>query len=222
MRVSRWEECGFSRNRQNPFSAQRFAPGCLPFQFPESQSVDALVRRWEQSGRLGEIVGPHGSGKSTLLSEIIPVLEEEGRRVLLIELHQGAATIPFSDDAIRRVTAAHDLLVDGYEQLSFTSRIRLRWFVRRRRCGLLVTTHQSVGFPPVHHTRTDIALAKALVARLTSAKWSEAFSREIERAFEKHVGNLREVFFELYDRVEDERQSPCVTMEGGTATPENQ
>ena len=186
----------------NPFSTKHFAPGKLEFRFPPGHSFETLLQRWETAGRRGEIVGPHGSGKSTLLAGMIPLLERRERRVLFLELHDGARTLPLSDDSFRNMGANDDLFVDGYEQLSHFSRLQVRRFVRRRDCGLLVTTHRSVGFPTLLTTATDPALTKALVARLTSVEWRKKFDAQIEQAFTKHNGNLREVFFDLYDLFE--------------------
>ena len=192
----------------NPFSAGRFAPGALRFRFLDGESLGALLRRWNEAGRLGTIVGPHGSGKSTLLAELTPVLEQDGRRVLLAELHDGARTLPWSEPSLRAIGATDDLLVDGYEQLSLFSRFQLDRFVRRRRCGLLITSHRNTVFPTIHTTSIDFALVKTLVAELASATWSKRYESEIEHAFDLHNGNVREVFFDLYDLFERHRERP--------------
>ncbi len=204
-----------SRFADNPFSAGRFSAGRLRYRFPTGHSAEKLVRRWEEAGREGEIVGPHGSGKSTLLADIIPVLERRGRDVSLIELHDGATTIPLSYPELKTVSPSHDLLVDGYEQLSWWGRVRLRRFVRNRRCGILVTAHRSIGFPPVYCTGVDLELAGNLVSDLASYQWCRQHARQIELAVWRHNGNLREVFFDLYDLYEKERSAaPCRGQDG--------
>jgi energy-coupling factor transporter ATP-binding protein EcfA2 len=189
----------------NPFSACRFTPGALRFRFPDSESSGTFLQRWEEAGRRGAIVGPHGSGKSTLLADMIPVLERNRRRVLLLELHDGARTLPWSDAPLRDLAGTDDLFVDGYEQLSLFSRFLLRRVVRRRRCGLLVTSHRGTIFPTIHTTAADPELVKTLVAELASTEWCRRHESRIDRAFDLHNGNIREVFFDLYDLFECHR-----------------
>lgn len=194
-----------SRHNGNPFSTSRFAPGALPYRFPDGESFETLLRRWENAGRRGTIVGPHGSGKSTLLVGLIPTLETNGRRVLVIELHESARHLPFADPSFRKLGPADDLFIDGYEQLSLVNRLRLRQFIRRRDCGLLVTSHRPTGFPAIHQTTVAPELAKEFVAQLTSREWCARNEKQIDRAFDAHQGNLREVFFDLYDLYERHR-----------------
>ena len=200
--VSRASTC---RHDGNPFSTSRFAPGALPYRFPDGESFGTLLRRWENAGRRGTIVGPHGSGKSTLLVGLIPTLETNGRRVLVIELHEGARYLPFSDPSFRKLGPADDLFIDGYEQLSLVNRLRLRQFIRRRGCGLLVTSHRRTAFPTIFQTTVAPALVKEFVAQLTSREWCVRHEKQIDRAFDVHQGNLREVFFDLYDLYERRR-----------------
>ena len=89
-----------------------------------------------------------------------------------------------------------------------SGRFQLDRFVRRRRCGLLITSHRETVFPTVHTTTVDFGLAKTLVAELASATWSKRYESEIEHAFDLHNGNVREVFFDLYDLFERHRERP--------------
>src|SRR5438045_9395885 len=70
--------------RVNPFSSRFVEPGAIPFRFPSPGGLADVVRRLDEAGGWGQVVGPHGSGKSTLLAALLPALTAwEVRRVRL-------------------------------------------------------------------------------------------------------------------------------------------
>jgi hypothetical protein len=188
---------------ENPFSTRHIRPGATPFFFPPNQSAEGLVESLRKHGWRGEIVGPHGSGKSSLVSALIPAIRSAGRTTLLVELHDGQRRMPV--DLRRAPDLGRDavVIVDGYEQLSFWSRARLRWFCRHRGLGLLVTTHKPAGFPPLFRTATSLALAEQIVQFLLGGQPPLVDSGELARRFERHRGDLRELLFDLYDVYEE-------------------
>ena len=192
----------------NPFSSRFVRPGAVPFLFPQGEDVQSLVERLRTNRWRGQIVGPHGSGKSSLLACIVPALERLGRCVLRVELHDNERRLPF--DLGRSAEIGHDtiVLVDGYEQLSLGSRLSLKWFCRRKRIGLVVTTHASVGLPTLLRTSTDLGLAERIVAQLLSEHSVRVTREEIEASYRRRDGNLRELFFDLYDLYESRREAP--------------
>ena len=99
------------------------------------------------------------------------------------------------------------MVVDGYEQLSWWSRGRLKRCCRRRGLGLLVTAHQSVGLPQVAQTAPSLALAEQIVAQLTADRAAPLDPVLIHRCYARHNGNLREMLFDLYD-LSQQRSAP--------------
>lgn len=202
----------------NPFSTRFTRPGALPFHFDEGEDASHVVGQLRQHNWFGQIIGPHGSGKSTLLAALRPALEAEGRDVRLVQLRQSerplnriAAAVlgdrhaSLEQLAPRRLTPVTQLIVDGYEQLGPVARWVIKARCRRRGCGLLVTSHRDAGLPTIYSTRPSLALAVAIVRRLTAA--ADAIDdADVEAAWLAHGGNLREMLFHLYDSYERRRQ----------------
>ena len=190
---------------RNPFSARCVRPGAIPYQFPPGRNAAALIRRLRKNGWRGQVIGPHGSGKSALLATLMAAVETAGRQTVLIELHDRERRLPVN---LRRMSGLTDetiVIVDGYEQLSRWSRFLLKRFCRRRGLGLVVTAHASVGFPDLFRTTTTLPLAQDIVHRLVGQGPSPVTAQELNRRFALHQGNLREVFFDLYDLYEQTR-----------------
>ncbi len=108
--------------------------------------------------------------------------------------------------------ASTQLVVDGYEQLGWLSRWRLKRHCRRHACGLLATTHVDVGLPTIFVTEPTPELAQQLVVQLLELHGNADLCRNepytaahIAGLLSKHNGNLREVLFELYDLYESAR-----------------
>lgn len=176
------------------------------------------------------IVGPHGSGKSTLLEHLVPRLGQLVQKIATYELpaDSSLANSVGSDIPKRgivwlklrgrapsarllndqRSAWCHPnslLVVDGYEQLSMLARARLIFSTGRNSVGLLLTSHRRTFLPTLVKTKVDATLAKQLLDRVLP---DEMLIRErimnesrLGELLEKHDGNLREVFMELYDEV---------------------
>jgi hypothetical protein len=190
----------------NPFSTRHVRPGAIDYLFPLGTTAESLLARLEGNSWRGQIVGPHGSGKSALLATLIRAVEGSAhRQVHLVELHDGQRRMPHDFWRTDGITPNTVVIVDGYEQLGFFSRFRLRRFCRKRALGLLVTAHVSVGFPDLFRTAPDIATTVRLVEQLVDRDWPIS-AEEIRQRFSAHTGDIREVFFDLYD--EYERRPP--------------
>ncbi|MBN1909357.1 MAG: hypothetical protein JW818_06440 [Pirellulales bacterium] len=190
----------------NPFSTRCVRPGAMTYVFSDGIGVRTLLDRLDENGWQGQIVGPHGSGKSTLLATLVPAIEQSGRRVVTFTLHDRQHRLP---DKLASVVPADEpavLMVDGYEQLSLGSRRRTRRFCARRGVGLIVTAHTSVGLPELFRTTTDLSLARRLVASLLPPDGPSLSPDEIDAAFARRQGNLRETLFDLYDVYERRRR----------------
>jgi len=96
-------------------------------------------------------------------------------------------------------TAATQLVIDGYEQLSWWSRRRMKSLCRRCRAGLIVTAHTDVGLPTIYRTEPSVQLAGAVVAQLLGDGKSLVTASDIAAAYDATGGNMRETLFRLYD-----------------------
>jgi hypothetical protein len=136
-----------TRGGRNPFSTRFVRPGAIPFVYPTGHSAAGTVQRLEALAWRGQIVGPHGAGKSTLVASLVEPLRRAGRPARVFALRDGQRRMPAEWVEQARAAAARAIVVDGYEQLSRTSRWRLKARCRREQWGLLITAHHDVGFP---------------------------------------------------------------------------
>jgi len=185
----------------NAFSTRRIRPGQLAYRFADDSRLETLAQRLEDQGGWGEIVGPHGSGKSTLLEDLLPRCEARGRMVDRFQFRSDQRRLAISKER-RKSWNAHTLVVvDGYEQLSWWNRWRLKRWCRQRGAGLLVTAHAAQGLPRLHTTTTSVDLLRTLVRELVADSppaWHPS-DNEVSAAFHLHEGNLREALLRLYD-----------------------
>jgi hypothetical protein len=187
----------------NPFASHRMRPGALPFLFPAGTSAESLVIQFAENDWRGQCVGPHGSGKSTLLAALLPVLKSRGVSPRAIALRDGQRRLPA--DLLSPSSSKEQLVlvVDGYEQLSLFSKLLLRWRCWRRGWGLLITTHaHAVRLPVLIVLAPTLELLDRLHDRLLSRSANDDEHALAELSFHRHGGNLREVWFDLYDRHE--------------------
>lgn len=186
----------------NPFATRFTRPGAIGYLFPPGQSAVGTLDLLRNNDWWGEIVGPHGSGKSSLLAELLPLLEATGRHVNLYSLHQGDRKLPISKSDVAAWSADTQVVVDGYEQLSWWSKRRLQSWVKARQAGLLITAHQPMGLPSLFSTRPTLDLARQIVARLLAGSTDGTgvpSHEDIDAAYAAHGANLREMLFSLYD-----------------------
>jgi hypothetical protein len=106
----------------NPFASRFVRPGALPFLFDRGISVEILLDGLRRNAWWGQIVGAHGSGKSTLLATLVGAFEEAGRRTVEFTLHDGQRKLPDSKGSGAAWDPQTQVIVDGYEQLSWLSR----------------------------------------------------------------------------------------------------
>jgi hypothetical protein len=200
----------------NPFATRFVRPGALAYRFAAGESAAGLVAVLAAHDWWGQIIGPHGSGKSTLLAAIVPALIDAGRMPHQITLHNGQRRIARSQ--LPKCLAPNtQVVIDGYEQLSWWSRLRLKRLCRRHGCGLLVTAHATVGLPTIYATATSPELAVALVRELVGPAES-VDEQEVRSCFARCGGNLRETLFALYDLHERRAANPAATGDASSAS----
>jgi hypothetical protein len=166
--------------------------------------VALLVERLRRQAWWGQVVGPHGSGKSTLLAALLPELQRQGQTTRAVRLSQEQRRLPgdFWDSV--EVQSRQLLIIDGFEQMGFLLRRRLKALCRRQGHGLVITSHRGLGLPGLYRTGVTAALACRVLEALLSEDQRRALEPlDISGALRAHRGNLREVFFELYDMFEE-------------------
>jgi len=192
--------------RDNPFATRATRPGSIAFRFPEGMDAVQLVARLREHRWWGQIAGPHGCGKSTLLHALREPLETAGRRLVWEALHDNQRRLPARLRDSGAWDASTQVIVDGYEQLSWLSRMSLRWDCRRRGAGLLVTCHRPLHFPLLISLRTDLQAAQQLVRQLQGEGCRVVTPEDVAERFGAHEGNIREMLFDLYDLYEARRE----------------
>lgn len=197
----------------NPFATRWTRPGAMPFMFSDSTTIADLVRRlWANNWRCA-IVGPHGSGKSTLLAMLVPAIAAIGRRTVTVCLRDGQRRLPLSRRELQKLGPANVLIIDGYEQLGRFPRWRLSRQCRRNGFGLLVTSHGACNLPVLWWSQPSLDLVEQLIERCLPPHGGQICREDVEAAWQRHFGNVREVFFDLYDRFETRRPIVRITTE---------
>lgn len=181
----------------NPFASRFIRPGAIPFLFLDGDSAAAMIERMRGNRWWGQIIGPHGSGKSTLLATLTPALDAAGRSVILFKIGPGERRLPPIDPS--SLLSTTQIVIDGYEQLSWWSKWKIRHMAWRAGAGLLVTTHANAGFATLYQTKPSEAVALAVVKELTAKKGSPVSPEQISAAYHAAGGNLRETLFKLFD-----------------------
>lgn len=179
----------------------------MPYLFPPETDCESLLRQLRENGWRGQIVGPHGSGKSALVATLLTVLRSQTHPIEWIELHDGQRRLPGGLERLRGLPFGTLVVVDGYEQLAFWNRLRVRRCCRQRGLGLLVTAHAPAGLPTLFATNPSPMLAERIVQCLLGERTWPVSREELHRRYCEHRGDLRELLFDLYDAYEQRRHA---------------
>lgn len=180
---------------RNPFRVARIE--ALAWRAP-GFDWEVFLARLDACGYRGAIVGPHGTGKTTLLLEAQARLAARGvtvHYVFLNEETRGKGRVVL--EALREVAPETVLFLDGAEQLDPLTWQWLRWRAGKIR-GLVITVHRPGRLSTLHTTERSEALLEELLAQLAGDDWARYRARAREH-FVRCGGNVREVFFSLYD-----------------------
>ncbi len=188
----------------NPFRSANIRPGANAFVFSNEAVWPQLLEQLKAE-QFCEIVGGHGTGKSTLLHQIIRVCESwdwivhkhvvDGRRT------SAQLSLPLSPtqpaDNNREVLRT----IDGFEQLSRRQRRDIRQHCERYGERLLITAHASEGGTLLHKTHVDLSIAQRVLESIAQREGRSLCVDDLSltKLLRKHEGNLREVFFALFD-----------------------
>lgn len=190
---------------RNPFATRSVRPGAITYVFANGTGLNDLVDRLRHANWTGEIIGPHGSGKSTLLQSLLPQLTAAGRQVRAFTLHRGESRLPVAGTDLKNWDSNTQLVIDGYEQLGGWTRTLISRICRQQGCGLILTSHEPMGFPRLYETGSTLPMVQHLVRDLQRYSGPRVTDADVTRSFERQHGNVREVFFELYDLFEQRR-----------------
>lgn len=179
------------RPRDNPFRSERIES--LAFR-ADGLTADGLRGELERLGGRGAIVGAEGSGKTTLLESLRRPLEEGGWRVHLLRFQPGAGGA-----ALPEMHGRDALLVDGLESAGSRERITLSELGKRSDL-MVATAHRRGLLPTLVELRTSPRLLRDLILDLVGEDELSRLEPELPLLFERHRGNLRACFRDLYDR----------------------
>lgn len=194
--------------RSNPFASKHIRPDANEYLFADGSTIDDTISRFEQLDRRAQIIGPHGTGKSTLLCKMLEQFETSDRmrsRVILAKLSSSDSRLPISLLDLLKTSNA-TIVIDGFEQLPAWKRFAIRKIASARRLGLLITTHEDQGMATLVSTASNPQILRAIIRRLDPDQRLGPIDgiseRELCQLLDSCHGNVREVLFRLYDRVQ--------------------
>lgn len=191
-----------SRTDENPFATRFTRPGNRFVEPDGIAGVESLSERFLQSGKCGQIVGPHGCGKTCLVYAMTGSLQAAFREMHLIVIRRhGWLGLSSEKMAVLYGSGDNDLLVvDGIESLSPIQRWCLVGSCRYRDCGLLLTTHRVLpGVPVLKKLMPNFAHFEKIVADLAPSSHAMLRSKAVRDAYDRNGGNYREGLMFLYD-----------------------
>jgi len=190
----------------NPFSTRFTRPGQIASLNCGGHFLNPndLIERLQFLGGTAVIQGPHGSGKTTLLTHLSQELANRGDLAACVRLRSsGDASVVFRSIAGSRPGTT--LCLDSWEQAGLLLGKLVRLATTLRRCGLLVTCHRPSGMPVLMQCETSPLLLKSIVEQLPDhqqIRSSLIHEADVQDAFLKCGGNIRESLYDLYDRFE--------------------
>ncbi|MCD0462810.1 hypothetical protein U8335_02445 [Roseiconus lacunae] len=222
----------FEYQLSNPFSTSFIAPSKVRYRFNHGVSggnpqtvemhLEGLLATLRKTRR-GLILGPHGTGKSTLLHTFLPKLQ---RSYPMVAFHQinNDPSIGWigrmkersrASGRIRKELAELPreglLIVDGWEQLYRVSRLRILKTAAAKKITILATSHQRMtGWSTIHETKPTSKLIQSLAGDLladTPYEIRKLVDRYLKQCRVTPKTNVRDLWFEMYDLVEDAHSS---------------
>ena len=168
----------------------------------EGFDIEGVCEHFVVEGCRGALVGQHGNGKSTLLNEIGVHLEGQGKCIypLLRTLENPRFTMEELSKIFRETKTGDVVLMDGAEQLPTWQWYLLNRLLQGNGVGLITTQHKPGRLPTLYHCDTSKAVMLGLLEQLCPESTVDLKDRACQY-YDQHGGNIREVFFALYDDV---------------------
>ncbi len=180
--------------RENPFRAERVRS--LQFR-PHGLGWDELMARLAELNYRAAFIGHEGAGKTTALEQLARKLEEQGWKSELVYL--GPLQRKEIIQKLRRLNADAKtiILIDSAEKIP-----KLVWGLvtrfYRNAGGLVITAHNPGRLPTLYQCSTSESLLDELLVELVPSP-APALRREAKAKFNQLSGNIRHVFWQLYD-----------------------
>ena len=188
--------------RSNPFATRFTRPGILaPLDAVGAPlDLDGVLERLVALGGSCSIEGLHGRGKTTALLALANRADHRGLAVAVQRVRSIRDLVRVCCSLIR-LPPGGTLFIDGWESLGWFSCRLVRLLVTLHARHLVVTSHRPSGLPLLMQCRTSPRLLTMLVAHLPD-HGPMIDARDVDDAFDRHGGNLRESLYDLYDRFE--------------------
>jgi hypothetical protein len=144
----------------------------------------------------GAVLGLEGSGKTTLLEELAARNQVEAT-IVRLQRDPPRPTAAARDQLPPHLSTRHMVLFDGAELLGPIGWHRFR-LAARRAGGLIITGHSPGRLPTLVECTVSLELLRGLVAELAPED-ATRLDPLLGDLFERHTGNIRLCFRELYD-----------------------
>ena len=210
----------------NPFATKFVTAGRLAFAGLGEQALDGLAKTLIKQKGPYQIIGPHGVGKTTLTYD----LEERVERLcgsdtafnFLRKTISRSGEVRFANSS-RHATWKEDfsenefaggnsisvetlLVLDGVERLSWFQRLALLKSCRKKRIGLLLTSHRHVwGVRTLVELEPKFSRFESVCNELTAGREFQLASQRLHEIFSNVKGNMREALMTCYDDFEASR-----------------
>lgn len=188
----------------NPFATRYTKPGVIPPLDASGRPLDVGPLIDRVGCGCSVIVGPHGRGKTTLVRALLAAAAAAGRATSFVQVRSRASAW----QAIKAVAAARPgqlVAVDGWEQLPWGGGLVIAALASWRRAAVVATAHRPVGLPVLARCDSSPAVVAAVVSRLPDCGGIIS-AADVEEAFRRRHGNVRDALADLYDRFEERRR----------------
>ncbi|MDR2345019.1 MAG: hypothetical protein LBE18_03045 [Planctomycetaceae bacterium] len=191
--------------RTNPFSTCNWQAGTIEYIFDTGVDIKKIYEKLLKSGGIGQIIGQHGTGKSALLESLKNFLIKNGLNVNKNVLNSSQKKL--SHDfvlSLRKRDTNTFYILDGYEQLTLLSKLKLRFVRYKNTAGFIFTSHRPAPFIPViYRTIAKPEVFQNLVRNMIKNTNFYITDKKINQIFQETEGNFRNGFFKLYDLFEE-------------------
>jgi len=185
----------------NPFNTSVIES--IPFVFlDKTNSLNSILKTFEENNFKGAICGPQGSGKTVLMDEIQLRLKANGWVVKKNVFYQEDSFV-FKTKKIlalcKNISKNEAVFIDGAEQLFYPLWMFAKWSISNSAAAFLITIHKPGRMPVIYQTRTCEKLLEKLLLEYPVEPIIDWNSFDLKQLFYKNNGNIREVFRALYD-----------------------